>query len=386
VPTLMVWVVLRAPRLAPTYAMGVAVLLLPFTLHNVRTSGNLILISDNGGVNLWLANTGRISGTFEMVDERFSDIFNQAQAAKQVAEAGAGRSLSPGEVSSWLARSALAEIVKHPRRFALRVAQRARALMENFETDIVSIPSVESTTIAPLRVLVLPFGVLAGLAAAAALLGARLTAGPRAPIWCVAGMVVVTTLMFFHYSRFRLPLVPILALSVGDGWERLRTGSATSIQLKSAALGFAAVLLISWQSAPHHAQTLANGWVSLGQARLALATPGDTAELEAVMADAGRALDASPGFARADLLAARTSLLLARYDDADAHLSRVERLLPDYAPVRLERALLAAYPDRANRHRDPERARRLLAGLESSADADPTVRKNLEQLRRYLEH
>jgi hypothetical protein len=221
---LFVWIALRVRPLAPSYALGVVALLLPFTMHNWQASGDLILVSDNGGVNFWLASTGPISGTFETYDRRFFDITEQAQEAKRIADAEAGRSLSPGEVSDWFTRRALAEIVAHPQRFAKRVTLRARALLESFETDIVCFPPVESTTIFPLRVLPLPFGVLAGLALAAAMLGGRLRTGPHAPMWLVVSMAALTALLFFHYSRFRLPLVPLLALGVGAGWERARAG------------------------------------------------------------------------------------------------------------------------------------------------------------------
>jgi hypothetical protein len=381
---LLVWIVIRGRRLVPSYALGVVALMLPFTMHNWQVSGDLILVSDNGGVNFWLANTGPISGTFEMYDSRFFEITEQAEQAKRVADAEAGRSLSPGEVSNWLTRRGLAAIVAHPRRFAKRVTLRVRALLESFETDIVCIPPVESTTIFPLRVLPLPFGVLAGLALAAAMLGARLRTGPHAPMWLVASMVALTALLFFHYSRFRLPLAPLLALGVGAGWELARAGGVLARQWQAAALSLLAVVMVSLSPAPHHANTMANGWASLAEARLAHASPGDTAAIEATLADVGRALKEQPGFLRADLVGARAARLMRRYDTADAHLRSAEVVLPDYPPVMFERAVLAAFPDPVNRHRDPDRARRLLDDLELAAAGEPLRRASIEEVRRWL--
>jgi hypothetical protein len=381
---LLIWIAVRARQLAASYAVGVVAVILPFTIHNWRASGDLILVSDNGGVNFWLANTGPISGTFETYDRRFFGITEQAQEAKRVADAEAGRSLSPGEVSDWLTRRALAEIVAHPRRFATRVTLRARALLESFETDVACFPPVESTTILPLRALLLPFGVLAGLALAAAVLGARLRAGPHVPMWLVATMVTATALLFFHYSRFRLPLAPLLALGVGAGWERVRAGGVPVRRWLSAALAFIAMVMISLSPAPHHANTLANGWTSLAEVRLARASPDDPASIEATLADVNRALTEQPGFARAELVGARASLLMRRYDAADAHLTSAEAALPDYPPVMFERARLAAFPDPANRHRDANRARRLLADLDAAAAGDPLRRAGIEEVRRWL--
>jgi len=381
---LAVWISSTQRRYLLAYVVGLVALLAPFTLHNWRASGDLIPVSDNGGVNLWLANTGPLSGTFTTHDERFGAIERQAEVARQIAEDKAGRPLSPGEVSKRLSLDALTVIFARPGEFAQRVGLRARALLESFETDVVAIPPVETTTIPPLRVLLLPFGLLAGLALGAALLGARCATAPRAPIWFVAGMVVLTALVFFHYSRFRLPLVPLLALCTAAGFERVRVGSVHAGRWIAAVIGCVLVALISMQSAPHHAETLANGWTSLAQARLAQAVPGDTATVEVALADAQRALQSKPGFVRADLVGARATILLGRYDACDGHLLSLEALVPGYPPVMLQRALLAAHPDPANRHRDTERARRLVDELRLAVGADPSLRAGIEQVERLL--
>ena len=114
-------------------------------------------------------------------------------------------------MSAWFTRAALAAIAGDPGLFVQRLVLRGRALIESFETDVACIPVVEMHLIPPLVLLALPFGVLLGLALGAGLLGGRLAPAPRLPALAVAGMVVLTALLFFHYSRFRLPLVPLLA-------------------------------------------------------------------------------------------------------------------------------------------------------------------------------
>jgi len=382
---LAVWIGMTERRLVLAYVVGVLAMLSPFTLHNYRASGgDLIPVSDNGGVNLWLANTGPLSGTFTTHDERFGAIERQAAVARQIAEDQAGRPLSPGGVSSWLSQEALTAIFARPGEFAKRVGLRARALLESFETDVVCIPPVEATTIPPLRVLLLPFGVLAGLALAAALLGARFAVAPRAPMWCVAGMVVLTALVFFHYSRFRLPLVPLLALCTAAGFERVREGGVHAGRWIAAVVGAVVVVLVSMQSAPHHAETLANGWTSLAEARLAQVTPGDTSTVETALDDVRRALDNKPGFVRADLVGARATLLIGRFDACDGHLLSLEALVPGYPPVMVQRALLAAHPGPGNRHRDTERAKQLVSELRLPAATDATLQAGIEQVERLL--
>jgi hypothetical protein len=381
---LFAWISSRQRNLAPAYLIGVLAMLAPFTLHNWRASGDLIPISDNGGVNLWLANTGPLSATFTTHDERFGAIERQADVARQIAEADVGRPLSPGDVSRWLTLEALGAIFKRPGEFAQRVGLRGNALLESFETDIVTIPPVEMTTIPPLRVLPLSFGLLAGLALAAAVLGARLTGGPRAPIWCVAGMVVLTALVFFHYSRFRLPLVPLLAICIAAGFDRVRAGGVHPARWLLAGVAAVIVMSLSMRSAPHHAPTLANGWASLAEARLAQATPGDVDAVNAALDDVRRALDRKPGFVRADLVGARATLLIGRFDACDGHLLSLEALVPGYPMVLLQRALLAAHSSPANRHHDRELTVRLMDQLQAEAAADPAIRAGLDQVRRML--
>jgi hypothetical protein len=384
VPVLAVWALPRQRTAALALVGGAALALAPAAAHNLRASGDLILVSDNAGVNLWLAQTGPPTGTFMVLDEAFGDIASQADAARAVAERIEGRPLSAGEVSRTLTREALRSMLADPGGVLQRVALRARALVESVETDIVCFPDVEARLVPPLRPLALPFGVLLGLAVAARLLGARMARAPRVPALAVTGMVVLTTLAFFHYSRFRLPVVPLLALGAASGWDRVRQGGLGTGRLAAAGAALAAVVLVSFLPAPHHAPMRANAHASLGAARLAAARPGDLAAVRAAHADALEALDWQPGLVRALLLAARTSMLLGRYDESARHAGALERASPGYPPAVLHRAWLHAVDDPANPHHDPAAARALLEPLRAAAREDPSLASGLAELERVL--
>jgi 4-amino-4-deoxy-L-arabinose transferase-like glycosyltransferase len=382
IPALALWQ-LRS-RLWPALLAASAVVLAPSAWHNLSASGDLILVSDNGGVNLWIANTGPMTGTFATYDESFGDIAEQAANARRLAERSTGRSLSSGEVSSWFTRQALVAIANEPAAFAQRVLLRARALLESFETDIAAFPSLQMRLIPPLMPLALPFGLLAALCFAALVLRPRCTPAPRAPLLMVAGMVVVTALLFFHYSRFRLPLVPLLALGAASGFDRLRAGGLGAGRLVTAAATLVAIVALSWLPAPHHPLTRANALVSVGSARLEVARPGDLTALEQANAEAALALQQQPGFVRAELLAARTDLMLGRFDDCHRHLESVLSRLPDHAPALVTRAWLAALPDPSNPHHDPEWARSIVARLRLRGDLDAGLAASLDELDRRL--
>jgi len=380
VPVLALWAARLPRRPWAPLLLAAAATIAPATLHNWRTSGDLILISDNGGVNLWLANTGPLSGTFTTADPAFGDIAVQAQSARSVAERQAGRPLSPGEVSSWMSRAALGEIASKPGVFLQRVLLRARALIESFETDVACFPAVEMELVPVLRWMLLPFGLLLGLWVAAGLLGGRAAKAPLLPALAVAGMVALTALLFFHYSRFRLPLVPLLALGAASGWDRLRAGGVPLPRALTAAAAVLAVAAVSVLPSPHHASTRAAAWTSIADTRLSHLQGQDVAGAERALAEARRALEESPGFVRAHLVAARASLPLQRWEDVQRHLEPVLAAVPDHPPALLALAWLLAIQAPDNPYKDLEGAKTLIRRLQPLAENDPTLRAGLEPL------
>ena len=384
VPALALWAATLPRRPWLPLLLAAAATIAPATLHNARAGGELILVSDNGGVNLWLANTGPVSGTFATSDPAFGDIAAQARSAQAVAESRAGHPLKPGEVSSWLSRAALSEIATHPGVFLQRVGQRALALVESFETDVTCFPAVEIGLVPALRVLVLPFGVLLGLWAAAGWLGARPARAPRLPGLAVALMVVGTALLFFHYSRFRLPLVPLLAIGAAASWDRLRAAPVGRARLAGAAAAAASVAALSLLPAPHQPTTRANAWASIGNVRLSHLQGRDVAAVEQALAEAERALAESPGFVRAELLAARACLPLGRLDEAQRHVDAVLAAEPDYPQALVQLALIKALDAPDNPHRDLAGARALLERLRPMAAQDPSIAEGVALLEEVL--
>ena len=385
VPVLAVWAARRQRTAGAALLLVAALVLLPSTLHNARAGGGFMPVSDNGGVNLWIANTARpLSGTFVAPGEAFGDIARQPEVARAMAESAAGHALGPGEVSSWFTHEALSAIAGDPWTFAQRLALRGRALIESFETDVACIPVVEMQLIPPLVLLALPFGVLLGLALGAGLLGGRLAPAPRLPALAVAGMVVLTALLFFHYSRFRLPLVPLLSVVAASALPPLRARTPGLAQALCAAAALAGVTLFSVWPAPHQPATRANGWATLGWARLTAVQPGDRAGAEQVLADAERALQCLPHFPRAERLAGRACLLLHRFDEAGAHFDAALAAAPDWNEARLDLALLQAIPDPQNSREDLRAAAAALPQLRAAAAQDPTLAEGVAQVEALL--
>lgn len=391
-PVMALWSLRLRCRVWPALILAAALPFVPVVWHNAKASGQFVVISDNGGINLWLANAGPPSGTFLSFDRDFGNIETQSDVATGRAEKALGRSLGPAEVSRWYAAQAWDAIVADPALFARRLWLRARALIETFETGVVVVPEVEMTLLPPLRLLVLPFGVLFAAAGAAAVLlaGRRRATGqepgahpaPLLPTLALAGMVVATTLLFYQYSRFRLPLVPLLAMGIGVSFDALRARRPGLLRgilalLIALTLGWA-----SWLPNSHHGGVLANGWTILAEARRAQAAPRDSAAQELALQDARRALEHDSGFVRAQLLTAELALGLNRFDLADHYLSKAEPSLINDAAALSTRAVLSLRRHPDNQHLDAERARSIIEQLRIMALGDSTLYELLEILER----
>jgi hypothetical protein len=129
---------------------------------------------------------------------------------------------------------------------------------------------------------------------------------------------------------------------------------------------------------------LANAWTSLGAARLAAVQPGDLTAVRIAHQDAQVALTEKPGFVRALMLAARTSMLLGLYEESRRHVALIEEASPGYAPALLHRAWLHAIADPANPYHDPAAARALLEALRAAARSDPSLERGVHDLERAL--
>jgi len=389
------WAMRLRPRVWPALVLAAALPFVPVVWHNAQASGQLVLVSDNGGVNLWLANAGPPSGTFLSFDRDFGNIETQAQVATSRAEAAVGETLGPTEVSRWYAAQAWDAVAGDPGLFARRLWLRARALIETFETGVVVVPEVERDLIPPLRILALPFGLLLAAAGAAAvlLLSAKRPSSsasdtgspPLLPMVALAAMVVATTLLFYQYSRFRLPLAPLLAMTVGLAVDVVRHRRPAMLHGALALLAAAALGWASWLPNSHHQGVLANGWTILAEARRAQAGPRDIAGQEQALADVTTALEHDGGFVRAQMLAAELALGLNKFDLTHHYLSRAEPSLRDDPGLLSTRAVLSLRRHPNNKHQDPARAQAIIDQLRIMSLADPSLHDLVDILERMAQ-
>jgi len=203
----LVWLGRRAwlPALA-----GLVVAIAPVTLHNAIRGGDFVLVSANAGLNFYLGNNPRADGRIAAAADLPADPAAAERAARGIAEAAAGRSLRPSQVSGFWLRRGLEWMRSEPLRAATLVGRKlfyAWNATEIGDNEDISGLARRLPWLGHLPVgawLLCPLG-LAGL-----VLAPRQRETALARVYVFAQVAAV--LPFFVVARFRLPWMPLLAV------------------------------------------------------------------------------------------------------------------------------------------------------------------------------
>jgi tetratricopeptide (TPR) repeat protein len=195
-------------------AAGLILALLPVAIRNGVVGGDFLPTSSQGGVNFYIGNHPGADGTYQPIvpGKQIPELERKEPA--RVAEQALGRPLSAGEVSRyWLGKS-LDWARRNPGGFLRLQLRKLRMFWSWYEwPDAVDYYYVK--TLSP--VLRLPLLELGGAAIlfAAGLLVTRRRLGAFAPALLFAAGWMVSTVIFFLFSRYRLPVVPALLVVGG---------------------------------------------------------------------------------------------------------------------------------------------------------------------------
>ena len=228
------------------FVFGMALVLAPVAVRNGLVGGLWLPTTYQGGVNLYIGNNALADGTYRpIVPGKQTPALERREPAR-IAEQESGRKLSPGEVSSFWLHRALHWAGGHPMAFArLQVRKLGRFFDWYEQPDAVDYYWVSG--LSPVyRLPLIEFATLSVLAVWGMWLSRR-ELRRFAPCLLFALGWLATTIAFFLFSRYRLPLVPAIlplaALPVAaawDAWHERRRGWAF------AALGLAAAFGLSF--------------------------------------------------------------------------------------------------------------------------------------------
>lgn len=193
--------------------------LLPSTLHNYERSGAFILVSGQGGVTFYQGNNPRAEGAYSTPVEFSGSKEHQQLEARENAEKAKGPGLDDGRVSAYFGQRGLEYLRSDLGHTAWLLWRKARYWMGSAELASEYTLSVERRLSGVIRLFVVPFGWIVGLAFSSAfpLLSKRLAWERVAPLLVVVGFNLLSTLLFFFASRYRAPAVAALSVLAGAG-------------------------------------------------------------------------------------------------------------------------------------------------------------------------
>ncbi len=195
---------------------GWAAAVLPVTIRNVAVSGEWVLITSAGGENFYTGNNPGASGRYSPPPFVRPDPFFEHEDFRTEAARRLGRPVTRRESSQFWWREGLRFIADRPGAFLWLLWDKLAVFMNAFERP-------DNFSYANFRLfsptLSLPW---AGFALVAPLATVGLAASiPRwrdlVPLYAGLGAYLISALVFFTQSRYRMPAIPFFAIFAGHG-------------------------------------------------------------------------------------------------------------------------------------------------------------------------
>jgi 4-amino-4-deoxy-L-arabinose transferase-like glycosyltransferase len=228
---------------------GLGLLLLPVGLRNLAVGGEFLLTTSQLGPNLYIGNDPAGDGLFTPLVPGHDDPRYEREDATALAEAAAGRTLTPGEVSRYWTRRTVSAVLGQPVAWLRLLGVKFLLAVNKLEiADAYDQASFGrwSRTLGALNPL-LHWGVLVPLA----VLEIGCAWPRRRELLLVHGFVLLYgagLILFSIFSRYRHPLTPALILFAAaglTGLPGLRRRPPAPGKVLAVALGVAATAVVS---------------------------------------------------------------------------------------------------------------------------------------------
>lgn len=216
---LLIWILVTAarqqrwrPQLAAAGCLivGVVAPIAPVTIRNYVAGGEFVPISLFGGINLYIGNNPEAHRTIAIRPGPDWDRLARLPHADGM--------VSPARAQAWYLDRVSEYVHRQPGHFAAGLARKARLFCNAREVPRVLSPYLHRKYSSLLSLLTwqvgsfgFPFGVIAPLALLGMIVGYRDPPERVIPIGYVAA-AALSVVLFFVASRYRLPIVPVLAV------------------------------------------------------------------------------------------------------------------------------------------------------------------------------
>ncbi|UCC12043.1 MAG: tetratricopeptide repeat protein [candidate division WOR-3 bacterium] len=191
--------------------------ILPVTMRNIIVGRDVVLVSSNAGVNLYIGNNPDAPGVFFLPQDSELSNDDLDGTAQQIAERTLGRDLSPSQVSGYWAERAGRFMIQKPLKTAGLLLNKFLMFWNAYEVPNNLDYYFVREYIAPvLKFTFMGFWLLAPIAVLGILWRWRrgLHGGEKL---LVAFLItyMISVLPFFITERYRLPIVPVLIMFTG---------------------------------------------------------------------------------------------------------------------------------------------------------------------------
>jgi tetratricopeptide (TPR) repeat protein len=211
--------------LATFYVIVIAVII-PVTVRNYVVGNDLVLISSQGGVNLYIGNNPKADGTSAIVPGTRPDWWGGYYDAIYIAETSEGRKLKPSEINNFYIKKTMSFFKNHPWDAAklslekLHIFTIGLEIGNNFDNNFLK-SRLYVLKYNPVSLyVILPFTFLA-----AVVLIRKFRDYSTAYVFMI--VYSATVILFFVNDKFRMPVVPFFCLFAAAGffwlWDKFRS-------------------------------------------------------------------------------------------------------------------------------------------------------------------
>jgi tetratricopeptide (TPR) repeat protein len=260
---LFLYLVKRSIKPALLFALGVALMILPITLRNLYVGGDFVPIASQGGINFYLGNNPKSDGKTAIAIEGkmprmgfYED--NVKRSSIDLAERETGHKMEASEISNYWIKKSFDFMVSQPLVASSLFLKKIYYYLNSFEIE--SNKSIYTyKKFSPLldklvfsaNGIGFPFGVIFPLA----VLGIIIALTEKRNIYIYTGLAFIlanllTVTAFFVVSRFRVAIIPVLAIYAAHAVYRLVIEGGRISKKKYAA--FIAIFLFAY--------SLSNSW------------------------------------------------------------------------------------------------------------------------------
>ncbi len=229
IPVLLAWVVWKSGRGRRTVCCsallaGFIAAVAPATIRNAAVSGELVLITSGGGEVFYTGTHSDSGGKYTPPPFVRPDPFYEHEDFRTEAALRLGRPVTRRESDAFWWKESLRTIAEDPGRYGVQVFQKLMTYFTDYERPD-NYSFVNFREFVPLlRLPLVHFGWIAPFTILGLVFSARRWAS-LVPLYAVMGAYLLSALLFFTQSRYRMPTIPLFAMFAAHGAAVLVTSA-----------------------------------------------------------------------------------------------------------------------------------------------------------------